>query len=292
MRITPHDNLDSYFAQIQAQPMLTIEEEADLARRWRDKGDRRAANRLVESHLRLVVRMARRMTGYGLPVSDLIAEGNLGLLRAVETFDPERGLRFATYALWWVKAAMFDYVLKFSGPVRMGMTPERKRLFFKLREAAAKIVQDGRGRLSDADAERVASMLNVRVDQVREMEQMLGQRAQSLNTPLREDSDTTLMDVLPDTGPNQEERLGERQELSQRRKLLAEAWEHLSERERDIISERALREEPLRLEDLAQRYGISRERVRQIEAAAMGKLRKWAMAAEARLGGARLLPST
>lgn len=253
-------------------PLLAAEEEVDLIRRWRDSGDRDAQRRLIEAHLRLVVKTAGQFRGYGLALSDLVAEGNLGLMRALEGFEPERELRFSTYAQWWVRAAMFEYVLKFSTPVSFGLSAERKRLFFKLRTLRSRLTGPEGGTLDAAQVSAVARELGVKDERVLEMERLLTQAPRSLDAPIG-DSEVPYGELLADERPLADEILEERQELMYRRELLKSAWNHLSERERDIVTERTLRETPLRLEDLAQRYGISRERVRQIETAALNKLK-------------------
>lgn len=286
---TPRNSQDpssAYFRAVRETPVLTGEEEAELVARWRDAADEDARRRLIEAHLRLVVKTAGQFKGYGLAVADLIAEGNLGLLRALETFEPERGLRFSTYAQWWVRAAMFEYVLKFSTPVNFGLSAERKRLFFKLRGAKARLTGPEGGSLDAADAARIGRELNAKDERVLEMERLLTQAPRSLDAPVGE-TGTPYGELLADERPGADEVLGERQELMYRRELLKHAWSELSERERDIVAERTLREKPLRLEDLAVRYNISRERVRQIEAAAMTKLKGLVRAAEA-----KLLPKT
>lgn len=261
-----------FFAAVRAAPIVSSEEEAELVRRWRETGDAKARDRLVEAHLRLVVKTATQFRGYELPVSDLVAEGNLGLMKSLEGFDPSRGLRFSTYAQWWIRAAMFEHVLRFSTPVAFGLSAERKRLFFKLRGLKAKLGGPEGGSLSPAEVAEVAKALGAKEERVREMEGLLTQSARSLDAPVLEDG-TPFGELLADGAPSVEEALGDRQELMYRREALKEAWGKLSEREQVIVAERTLKEKPSRLEDLAQRYGISRERVRQIEAAALNKLK-------------------
>ncbi|HLO78201.1 MAG TPA: RNA polymerase factor sigma-32 [Magnetospirillum sp.] len=276
------DPAAAFFRAAKETPLLSGEEEADLVHRWREDGDETARDRLVAAHLRLVIKTAGQFKGYGLGTSDLIAEGNLGLMRALEGFEPERNLRFSTYAQWWVRAAMFEYVLRFSTPVTFGLSAERKKLFFKLRGMKSRLTGPEGGSLSQAETRQVAEELGVRDSRVAEMERLLTQSPRSLDAPVGE-SGTPYGELLMDERPDAEEIVGERQELMYRRELLKSAWSELSERERDIVAERTLRENPLRLEDLAQRYNISRERVRQIEAAALGKLKALVRAAEARL---------
>ncbi|MCR6630831.1 MAG: RNA polymerase factor sigma-32 [Magnetospirillum sp.] len=276
------DPAAAFFRAARETPLLSGEDEAELMRRWRERGDTKARDRLLEAHLRLVIKTAGQFKGYGLPLPDLIAEGNLGLVRALDGFEPERNLRFSTYAQWWVRAAMFEYVLKFSTPVTFGLSAERKKLFFKLRGLKSRLTGPEGGALSQAETRQVADELGVRDTRVAEMERLLSQSPRSLDAPVGENG-TPYGELLADERPDAEEILGERQELMYRRELLKSAWSELSERERDIVAERTLRETPLRLEDLAQRYNISRERVRQIESAALAKLKTLVRAAEARL---------
>jgi RNA polymerase sigma-32 factor len=279
---TASDPAAAYYRAARDTPLLSGEEEADLVRRWREHADDAARDKLIEAHLRLVIKTAGQFKGYGLGMADLIAEGNLGLVRALDGFEPERNLRFSTYAQWWVRAAMFEYVLRFSTPVNFGLSAERKKLFFKLRGLRSRLTGPEGGSLSQAETRQVAEELGVRDSRVAEMERLLTQSPRSLDAPVGE-SGTPYGELLMDERPDAEEILGERQELMYRRELLKSAWGELSERERDIVAERTLRENPLRLEDLAQRYNISRERVRQIEAAALAKLKTLVRAAEARL---------
>ncbi|MGE5477224.1 MAG: RNA polymerase factor sigma-32 [Bacteroidales bacterium] len=279
---TASDPAAAYYRAARDTPLLSGEEEADLVRRWREHADDDARDKLIEAHLRLVIKTAGQFKGYGLAMADLIAEGNLGLVRALDGFEPERNLRFSTYAQWWVRAAMFEYVLRFSTPVNFGLSAERKKLFFKLRGLRSRLTGPEGGALSQAETRQVAEELGVRDSRVAEMERLLTQAPRSLDAPVGE-SGTPYGELLMDERPDAEQILGERQELMYRRELLKSAWGELSERERDIVAERTLRENPLRLEDLAQRYNISRERVRQIEAAALAKLKTLVRAAEARL---------
>ncbi len=276
------DPAGAFFRAARETPLLTGEEEAELVHRWRDDGDAAARDRLIEAHLRLVIKTAGQFKGYGLPAADLIAEGNLGLVRALEGFEPERNLRFSTYAQWWVRAAMFEYVLRFSTPVTFGLSAERKKLFFKLRGLRSRLTGPQGGSLSQAETRQVAEELGVRDTRVAEMERLLTQSPRSLDAPVGE-SGVPYGELLMDDRPGVEEVLGERQELMYRRELLKSAWSELSEREQDIVAQRTLRENPLRLEDLAQRYNISRGRGRQIAAAARAKLKTLVRAAEARL---------
>lgn len=281
-RFPSDDPAGAYFRTARETPLLSGEDEAELIRRWRQDGDVAARDRLIAAHLRLVIKTAGQFKGYGLSTADLVAEGNLGLVRALDGFEPERNLRFSTYAQWWVRAAMFEYVLRFSTPVNFGLSAERKKLFFKLRGLKSRLTGPEGGSLSQAETRQVAEELGVRDTRVAEMERLLTQSPRSLDAPVGE-SGTPYGELLMDDRPDAEQILGERQELMYRRELLKSAWGELSERERDIVAQRTLRETPLRLEDLAQRYNISRERVRQIEAAALTKLKTLVRAAEAKL---------
>ncbi|CAA7616294.1 RNA polymerase factor sigma-32 [Magnetospirillum sp. SS-4] len=263
--------------------MLSAADELALARAWREAGDVSARARLVTSHLPLVLKMAGRFRGYGLPVEDLIAEGNIGLLRALDGFDAERGLRFATYAQWWVRATMYEYVLRFSTPVSFSVTADRKRVFFKLKALKAKLLGPRGGQLSPDETSAIARDLKVGVRTVTEMDRLMSHPARSLDAPLAAGKTASLGELLPDERPDAEAVLGERQEMTLRRDALARSWPALSEREQNILTERTLRERPLRLEDLARRYNISRERVRQIEAEAIRKLRRLMTSAAPRL---------
>jgi RNA polymerase sigma-32 factor len=267
------NGLADYVAAVRRIPVLTPEEETAYARAWRDREDPEAARKLVESHLRLVVRVAYSLRGYGVPLSDLIAEGNVGLVQALRRFDPERGLRFATYAIWWVRAAMLEAAMQQATPVKVALTAERKKIFFKLRSLTGKL-KPGGGWLSDLEAAEIARDLKVRPDHVSEMEALLAPDL-SLDAPREPGgSGATWQETLTDDAPSPEMRYAEKEEQDQRRAMLADAWKQLTDREQRIVADRCLREKPLRLEDLALRYGISRERVRQIEAAAIKKLRR------------------
>ena len=269
----PNTPVSALYARRHAA-MLSPEDELTLARAWWADGDEAAKCRLITSHLPLVLKAAGRFRGYGLSADDLIAEGNVGLMRALEGFEPERGLRFATYAQWWVRAAMYEYVLKFSTPVSFSITADRKRIFFKLKALKAKLMGPRGGHLAPDQAEAVARDLKVSAQTVAEMDRLMSQPARSLDAPVVAGGSACLGDLLPDERPDAEAELGERQELALRRHALAKSWPSLSEREQHILTERTLREQPLRLEDLAKRYGISRERVRQIEGEALRKLRR------------------
>ncbi|HEV2162382.1 MAG TPA: RNA polymerase sigma factor RpoH [Stellaceae bacterium] len=267
-------NLARYLAEIRRFPMLAPEEEYMLAKSWREHGDKDAAHKLVTSHLRLVAKIAMGYRGYGLPLSELISEGNVGMMQAVKRFDPDRGFRLATYAMWWIRAAIQEYVLHSWSLVKMGTTAAQKKLFFNLRKIKGQLQAIEDGDLSPENVKRIAKELAVPESDVVSMNRRLSAPDNSLNAPLRADGDGEWQDWLVDEGPTQEARLGDRQELGLRRDLLRTAMTHLTARERDILVERRLKDEPATLEDLSRRYGISRERVRQIEVRAFEKLQR------------------
>ena len=267
-------NLARYLAEIRRFPMLAPEEEYMLAKSWREHGDKDAAHKLVTSHLRLVAKIAIGYRGYGLPLSELISEGNVGMMQAVKRFDPDRGFRLATYAMWWIRAAIQEYVLHSWSLVKMGTTAAQKKLFFNLRKIKGQLQAIEDGDLSPENVKRIAKELAVPESDVVSMNRRLSAPDNSLNAPLRADGDGEWQDWLVDEGPTQEARLGDRQELGLRRDLLRTAMTHLTARERDILVERRLKDEPATLEDLSRRYGISRERVRQIEVRAFEKLQR------------------
>ncbi len=268
------EGLGKYMRQIQKFPLLKPEEEVALARRWVQDRDQKSAHRLVNSHLRLVAKIAMGYRGYGLPVDELIAQGNLGLMQAVERFDPERGFRLATYAMWWIRAAIQEYVVHSWSLVKMGTTSEQKKLFFNLRRLKAQIQALEDGDLYPENVEQIAESLGVPEQEVVQMNRRLAAADASLNSPLKTESETEWQDWLVDESEGQEHGLAEHEEAVRRKQLLAGALEHLSARERDIVSQRHLRDKPVTLEQLSVSYGISRERVRQIEVGALAKLKK------------------
>jgi len=272
--ISSEGNLSRYLQEIRKFPMLQPEQEYMLAKRWREHGDRDAAHKLVTSHLRLVAKIAMGYRGYGLPLSELISEGNVGMMQAVKRFDPDRGFRLATYAMWWIRAAIQEYVLHSWSLVKMGTTAAQKKLFFNLRKIKGQLQAIDEGDLSPENVRKIATELGVPEEDVVNMNRRLAAPDNSLNAPLRSDSEGEWQDWLVDETPDQEDRLGERQELGLRRDLLREAMKLLTGRERDILVERRLKDEPATLEDLSEKYGISRERVRQIEVRAFEKLQK------------------
>ncbi len=272
--ISSEGNLARYLQEIRKFPMLQPEEEYMLAKRWREHGDPDAAQRLVTSHLRLVAKIAMGYRGYGLPLSELISEGNVGMMQAVKRFDPERGFRLATYAMWWIRASIQEYILHSWSLVKMGTTAAQKKLFFNLRKLKGQLQAIEEGDLSPENVKKIATELGVPEADVISMNRRLAAPDHSLNAPLRNDGEGEWQDWLVDDVQDQEASLGERQELGLRRDLLRGAMLHLTPRERDILAERRLREAPTTLEDLSQKYGISRERVRQIEVRAVEKLQK------------------
>ena len=255
-------------------PMLDVERERALATAWRNKGDRAALGQLIGSHLRLVLKIARGYRGYGLPLADLVAEGNLGLMQAAEKFDAERGFRFATYAMWWIKAAIQEYVLRSWSLVKMGTTAAQKKLFFNLRRLKARLDQLESGDLAPETVKIIADELQVPEQEVIEMNRRLATADGSLNAPVGEDGDSDRLSLIADERPTQETRILELDELTKRRKLMGKALERLDARERRIIVERRLKEEPQTLEELSREFNVSRERVRQLEVRAFEKLRR------------------
>lgn len=281
--VGPENNLSRYLQEIRRFPLLTAEEELDLSRRWRKNEDRKAAHRLVTSHLRLVAKIAMSYRGYGLPVSELISEGNIGVMQAVRRFDPERGFRLATYAMWWIRAAMQEYILHSWSLVKMGTTAAQKKLFFNLRRLKGQMQAFDEGDLKPEQVQHVSKTLGVPEHDVVSMNQRLSSPDHSLNAPLRADGEREWQDWLVDDQETQEETLAKSEELNGRKALLAEAMKNLNDRERHILTERRLKEDPSTLEELSHQYHVSRERIRQIEARAMEKIQKaMASAVEAR----------
>jgi RNA polymerase sigma-32 factor len=272
--VAPEGNLSRYLQEIRKFPMLSAEEELELARRWRDAQDERAAHRLVTSHLRLVAKIAMGYRGYGLPVGELISEGNVGMMQAVKRFDPDRGFRLATYAMWWIRAAIQEYILHSWSLVKMGTTAAQKKLFFNLRRLKGQMAALEEGDLQPEQVAKIAHALQVPEQDVVSMNRRLASADHSLNAPVRADSEGEWQDWLVDDQESQEEELAEREDMSNRRQLLNHALKTLNERERHILIERRLKDEPTTLEELSQQYNISRERVRQIEVRAFEKLQK------------------
>jgi RNA polymerase sigma-32 factor len=277
----PASDVDWYAAQAARFPILDPAEERRLVERYRKDQDEAAARRLLGSHLRLVIKIARGFAGYGLPLGELIAEGNVGLMQALAKFEPERGFRFATYAIWWVRAAMQEYILHNRSLVKMGTTAAQKKLFFNLGRLKRQLGELGPGDLSPDAVTGIAQALEVSEAEVIEMNRRLAAGDQSLSVPLRADGETEWQDMLVDEDQDQENWVAEADELAWRRDLLSEGLKALSEREQRILTERRLKDGPMTLEDLSKVYGVSRERVRQIEARAFAKLQKAMLAAAA-----------
>ncbi len=266
--------LARYLDEIRRFPMLEPEQEYMLAKRWREHDDVNAAHQLVTSHLRLVAKIAMGYRGYGLPMNEIISEGNIGLMQAVKRFDPERGFRLATYAMWWIRAAIQEYILHSWSLVKLGTTAAQKKLFFNLRRLKSQMQAIEEGDLHPETVREIATTLEVTEQDVIDMNRRLEGPDHSLNAMLRSDGDTEWQDWLVDDTASQEHRVAEEDELSHRKGLLSEAMHVLNDRERHILTERRLKEEPTTLEDLSVQYGISRERVRQIEVRAFEKLQK------------------
>ena len=270
--LTAESGLTRYLEEIRRFPMLEPQEEYMLAKSWREHGDREAAHRLVTSHLRLVAKIAMGYRGYGLPIAEVISEGNVGLMQAVKRFEPDKGFRLATYAMWWIKASIQEYILRSWSLVKMGTTANQKKLFFNLRKAKSKISALEEGDMRPDQVKLIAKRLGVTEQDVIDMNRRLGGDA-SLNTPIREDGDSgEWQDWLVDEQPSQERVLAESEELDNRRKALGEALNVLNERERRIFEARRLSDDPITLEELADEFGVSRERVRQIEVRAFEKV--------------------
>jgi RNA polymerase sigma-32 factor len=272
--LTAESGLSRYLDEIRRFPMLEPQEEYMLAKSWREHGDRTAAHRLVTSHLRLVAKIAMGYRGYGLPISEVISEGNVGLMQAVKRFEPEKGFRLATYAMWWIKAAIQEYILRSWSLVKMGTTANQKKLFFNLRKAKSRISALDEGDMRPDQVKLIAKRLGVTEQDVIDMNRRLGGDA-SLNAPIREEGDSgEWQDWLVDDRDSQETTLAAAEELDHRRAALTDALTVLNERERRIFEARRLADEPVTLEDLAAEFGVSRERVRQIEVRAFEKVQK------------------
>ena len=283
--LSPENNLSRYLQDIRKFPMLGADHEFMLAKRWQEDGDVDAAHSMVTSHLRLVAKIAMGYRGYGLPMADLIAEGNVGMMQAVKRFDPDRGFRLSTYAMWWIRAAIQEYILHSWSLVKIGTTAAQKKLFFNLRKIKAQLKSIDDGDMADGTVKTIADKLNVSDTEVVNMNRRLAAPDHSLNTPVREEGEGEWQDWLVDESPDQESVVANAEEFDLRHRLLENAMEGLSERERHILQERKLRDAPVTLEELSKEYGISRERVRQIEVRAFEKLQASmrAAAAEQRL---------
>ncbi len=272
--LSPEANLSRYLCDIRKFPMLEFQEEQRLAVLWRDHSDINAVHKLVTSHLRLVAKIARGFRGYGLPLAELIAEGNVGMMQAIRRFDPGRGFRLATYAIWWIRAAIQEYILHSWSLVKLGTTAAQKRLFFNLRKLKGQMQAIDDGDLPPETVAAIAHRLRVSEDEVVNMNRRLASQDHSLNAPLRDSGEDQWQDWLVDDSDNQETVVAEAQEWSQRQGLLKRAMRILNRRERHILAERRLKESPSTLEELSQVYGISRERVRQIEVRAFEKVQQ------------------
>ena len=272
--ISPEGSLSRYLQEIRKFPMLTQDEEYMLANRWQEHEDSEAAHKLVTSHLRLVAKIAMGYRGYGLPLGELISEGNVGMMQAVKRFDPEKGFRLATYAMWWIRASIQEYVLRSWSLVKMGTTAAQKKLFFNLRRIKGQIEAIDDGDLHPDHVTEIATKLGVPEQEVVNMNRRMSGQDSSLNAPLQADSDTDWQDMLVDDDVDQESQLADQSEMELRRELLVEAMQSLNEREQHILTERRLKDDATTLEDLSKVYDISRERVRQIEARAFEKLQK------------------
>ncbi|MSP82802.1 MAG: RNA polymerase sigma factor RpoH [Alphaproteobacteria bacterium] len=272
--LTSDTGLTRYLQEIRKFSLLEPDEEYMLAKSWREHGDVDAAHRLVTSHLRLVAKIAMGYRGYGLPVTELISEGNVGLMQAVKRFEPERGFRLATYAMWWIRASIQEYILHSWSLVKMGTTAAQKKLFFNLRRLKGRLQAIDEGDLPAETVKTIAERLDVPEDDVVQMNRRLASPDHSLNAPMHQDGDGEWQDWLVDESDDQEKTYGESEELSRRRELLEVAMKGLNEREKHILVERRLKDDPKTLEELSTEYGISRERVRQIEVRAFDKLQR------------------
>ncbi|MBP7815810.1 MAG: RNA polymerase sigma factor RpoH [Phenylobacterium sp.] len=273
--MSPDGGLSRYLTEIRKFPMLAKDEEFMLAKRWKEHEDPEAAHRMVTSHLRLVAKIAMGYRGYGLPIGEVISEGNVGLMQAVKKFEPDKGFRLATYAMWWIRASIQEYILRSWSLVKMGTTAAQKKLFFNLRKAKSQISAFQDGDLHPDQVAQIATKLGVLNEEVISMNRRLSGPDASLNAPLRVDGESEWQDWLEDeTSVSQETQVAENQERTQRLGLLQEAMTELTDRERHILTERRLKDDPSTLEELAAEYGVSRERVRQIEVRAFEKLQK------------------
>ncbi|HEY0648832.1 RNA polymerase sigma factor RpoH [Phenylobacterium sp.] len=278
--MSPEGGLSRYLSEIRKFPMLAKDQEFMLAKAWQEHQDSEAAHQLVTSHLRLVAKIAMGYRGYGLPIGEVISEGNVGLMQAVKKFDPDKGFRLATYAMWWIRASIQEYILRSWSLVKMGTTAAQKKLFFNLRKAKSEIAALQEGDLRPDQVSQIATKLGVLDEEVVSMNRRLAGGDASLNAPLRSDGESEWQDwLVDDQTPSQESVIADNQEMNLRMSLLQSAMTELSERERHILTERRLKDEPTTLEELAAEYGVSRERVRQIEVRAFEKLQKSMQAA-------------
>ena len=267
-------SLSKYLAEIKKFPMLNAEEEYMLAKSWKDSGNLKSAQKLVTSHLRLVAKIAMGYRGYGLPVSELVSEGNIGLMQAVKKYDPEKGFRLATYAMWWIKASIQEYILRSWSLVKIGTTTAQKKLFFNLKKLKNKLSNTSQENLRPEQINEISKRLNVKKEEVISMDQRLQGKEKSLNDPIKEDGGYEWQDWIVDDGIDQELKLSQDQELKERKKLMNDSMSILNQREKEILIARKLSENVSTLEDLSKKYKISRERIRQIETKAFEKLQK------------------
>ena len=272
--IAAEGSLSKYLAQIKKFPMLNAEEEYMLAKNWQSRGDLKSAQKLVTSHLRLVAKIAMGYRGYGLPVSELVSEGNIGLMQAVKKFDPERGFRLATYAMWWIKASMQEYILRSWSLVKIGTTTAQKKLFFNLKKLKNQLSVTTEGDLNPKHVDEISKRLNVKKEEVISMNRRLHAKEKSLNEPIKDGSGAEWQDWVVDSSLDHELKLSQDQELNQRKKLMNDSMGILNQREKEILVARRLSENTTTLEELSKKYKISRERIRQIETKAFEKLQK------------------
>jgi RNA polymerase sigma-32 factor len=272
--IASEGSLSNYLAQIKKFPILSPEEEYMLGKNWRDRGDLKSAQKLVTSHLRLVAKIAMGYRGYGLPVSEMVSEGNIGLMQAVKKFEPEKGFKLATYAMWWIKASIQEYILRSWSLVKMGTTTAQKKLFFNLKKIKNQLSPNNNGELKIEHVEEISKRLNVKKEEVVSMNRRLLGKEKSLNDPIKDSDGGEWQDWVVDDKIGQELQLSQKQELDQRKKLMNNSMNVLNQREKEILTARRLSENILTLEDLSKKYKISRERLRQIETKAFEKLQK------------------
>ena len=266
--------LSKYLTQIKKFPMLSAEEEYMLAKSWRDRGDLKSAQKLITSHLRLVAKIAMGYRGYGLPVSEMVSEGNIGLMQAVKKFEPEKGFRLATYAMWWIKASIQEYILRSWSLVKMGTTTAQKKLFFNLKKLKNQLSANNEGDLKPQHVDEISKRLNVKKEEVISMNRRLHGKEKSLNDPVKDDSGTEWQDWIVDDKLDQELKLSQDQELDERKNLMKSSMDILNTREKEILTARKLSENVATLEVLSKKYKVSRERIRQIETKAFEKLQK------------------
>jgi RNA polymerase sigma-32 factor len=270
----PDKNDRRYISAAMDAPMLEREYEVALARRWRDEEDADALHEIIEAHIRLVVRIASKFKGYGLPIGDLIQEGNRGLLEAANRFDPDRNFRYSTYATWWILAAMQEYIVRNSSIVRIGTTPAQKSLFFNLRKLRAKLTDNLAARMTEEERELIASELRVPLAAVERMESHFSRPDQSLNATVGESDSNEFVDLLSDDSPTPEAIVGDLIDSETRAKWIADAMEHLTQREREVITRRFLKDDKITLAEIGETFGVTKERIRQIEGKALSKLRE------------------